>query len=137
MTLDEQFILHEGLRLHAYTCPAGYTTIGVGRNLDSTGISREEALLLLHNDIARIQKELKENLPYYTSLDEVRQRVLLDMVYNMGIHRFLRFQKMLAALAKQDYVQTSREMLKSMWAKQVGERAIRLARWMRLGVIGV
>ena len=29
-SLEDQLILHEGLRLEVYKCPAGYWTIGVG-----------------------------------------------------------------------------------------------------------
>src|SRR5690606_41754285 len=41
-SLKDQLILHEGLRLRVYTCPANKKTIGVGRNLEDVGLSPEE-----------------------------------------------------------------------------------------------
>ncbi|HHX10519.1 MAG TPA: lysozyme, partial [Firmicutes bacterium] len=41
-TIEEQLILHEGLRLEVYKCPAGYWTIGVGRNLEGKPLKKEE-----------------------------------------------------------------------------------------------
>ena len=57
MTLKDQLIKHEGLRKKVYTCPAGKLTIGVGRNLEDRGITEEEALLMLDNDIAQVKGE--------------------------------------------------------------------------------
>ena len=42
-TIEEQLILHEGLRLKPYRDTVGKLTIGVGRNLDDVGITRAEA----------------------------------------------------------------------------------------------
>ena len=38
----ERLIVHEGLRLKPYKCPAGYLTIGVGRNVETNPITEEE-----------------------------------------------------------------------------------------------
>ncbi|MFD2234837.1 glycoside hydrolase family protein, partial [Phaeospirillum tilakii] len=51
-TLRADLIRDESLRLKPYRCPAGKLTIGIGRNLDDVGISREEAETLLDHDIA-------------------------------------------------------------------------------------
>ena len=54
MNLDamrEMLIANEGLSLKVYKCTAGANSIGVGRNLDSRGISEDEAMLMLNNDI--------------------------------------------------------------------------------------
>ena len=47
---SDLILKNEGIRLHPYLCPAGYLTIGVGRNLDSIGITRAEAFYLLDNE---------------------------------------------------------------------------------------
>jgi len=52
------------LRLKPYRDSVGKLTIGVGRNLDDVGISAEEADVLLANDIAKAQAELKQALPW-------------------------------------------------------------------------
>lgn len=45
-------IRHDGLRLKPYRDTRNKLTIGVGRNLDDVGITREEALMLPNNEIA-------------------------------------------------------------------------------------
>lgn len=130
--IEEQLILHEGLRLKPYKCPAGYLTIGVGRNLETKGISREEALFLLRNDIKEIERALSK-YDWYMKLDPIRQKVLIDMCFNLGLAGLLQFRRMITALISGDYETAADEMLASKWAKQVGARAQRLARMMRTG----
>lgn len=131
--LWEQLVHHEGLRLKPYRCSAGKLTIGVGRNLEDVGLTEEEALLLLGNDISRVITELDQNIPAFSSLDEIRKRVLVDMGFNLGINRLMKFRRMLAALETGDWSQTAVEMMDSRWARQVGSRAERLKLMMETG----
>ena len=131
--LWEQLVHHEGLRLKPYRCSAGKLTIGVGRNLEDVGLTEEEALLLLGNDISRVITELDQNIPAFSSLDEIRKRVLVDMGFNLGISRLLKFHRMLAALEAGDWSQAAVEMMDSRWARQVGSRAERLKLMMETG----
>lgn len=129
--LVEQLTLHEGLRLKPYRCTAGKLTIGIGRNLEDRGITTEEAMYLLQNDINSIWLQLANRLPYFLNLSEVRQRVLIDMAFNLGIEGLLAFRKTLAHVAAGRYAEAATEMLDSRWADQVGERSRRLSRMMR------
>ena len=128
-----QLRLHEGERLKPYRCTAGKLTIGVGRNLEDRGISAEESAMLLANDIAAMERELQHALPWAATLDEVRQRVLLDMAFNLGIVGLLAFKRTLGAIAAGQYQQAATMMLDSKWARQVGQRAERLSRMMATG----
>lgn len=128
-----QLRLHEGERLKPYRCTAGKLTIGVGRNLEDRGISREESAMLLANDIANEERELLRALPWVAKLDEVRQRVLLDMSFNLGIVGLLGFKNTLATIQAGEYQRGAAMMLDSKWAGQVGARAERLARMMATG----
>ncbi len=127
MTLLDQLTRDEGLRLKPYKDSVGKLTIGVGRNLDDVGISRDEALLLLANDIQNAKDRIEQELPWAGNLDEVRLAALVNMVFNMGIGGVMQFHKFLAALAAGDFKTASTEMLSSHWAEQVGPRAQRLA----------
>lgn len=124
--LEKMLILHEGLKLKVYKCPAGYLTVGVGRNLEGRGITREEAIHLLRNDIETSRKELTTSFPWFKELDKTRQDALIDMNF-MGINKFKQFKLMIAAFEAKDYVRAAKEMLDSAWAKQVGARSKRLA----------
>lgn len=130
--LSDQLKRHEGVELKPYVCPAGYLTIGVGRNIQDNGISMEEAEILLLNDIDRCWMQAK-TLPGWDSMNEARRAVLVNMVFNMGLPRVQGFKKMLAALEDEDYAAATREMLDSRWARQVGDRATELAEQMAYG----
>ena len=132
--LRQQLTLHEGVRLKPYTCPAGYLTIGVGRNLEGKGISADEAAMLLDNDITDVIRQLSRALPGFMDLDPVRQRALVDMGF-MGVGSLLKFRKMLAALWAKDYAEAARQALDSKWARQVGpHRAGRVAAMLETGI---
>ena len=131
--MTRQLRLHEGERLKPYRCTAGKLTIGVGRNLEDRGISREESAMLLANDIVNEERELLRALPWVATLDEVRQRVLLDMSFNLGLVGLLAFKNTLAAIEAGEYQRAASMMLDSRWAKQVGQRAERLSRMMATG----
>jgi lysozyme len=131
--LRQSLILHEGLELKPYKCAGGALTIGIGRNLDSVGISSDEAMMLLDNDLDRCIDELGRRLPSWRLHDEVRQNVLIEMVFNLGMPRFLTFRRMIQALKRYDYSSAANEMLDSRWSRQVGQRSRTLAQMMRTG----
>jgi lysozyme len=133
MTITEQLIADEGLRLRPYRCPAGKLTIGVGRNLEDTGITKAEALLMLENDIRSCGDRLK-GLPWFSCLNLVRQEVLINMAFNLGIGGLMGFPRMMAALERGQYALAAQEMIESKWATQVPQRARRLAEEMVSGV---
>ena len=124
---------HEAISLYPYRCPVGKLTIGCGRNIDDLGISRDEALYMLDNDIRRVRLELEKAVPSYLALSDRRQAALIDMCFNLGLSRFLRFKKFLAAIEARDYAEAAAEMLASRWAEQVGKRAVTLAKMIKEG----
>ena len=133
VALLDRIARHEGYRRHSYICPAGARTIGYGRNLDSIGVSEEEALVLLENDMARTALELDKAAPWWRLLPEGPRETIHEMAFNMGVPRLMGFAKALDAARRQDWAVAAREMLDSRWAEQVGVRAITLADVMRKG----
>ena len=131
--LEDQLIDHEGLELKPYQCTADKLTIGVGRNIEDRGITEDEARYLLKNDIKIVEDELLEKKPVVAGLDAVRQRVLVDMGFNLGIPTLLKFQNMWAAIEEEDFETAADEAMDSRWAKQVGRRAERLCQAMATG----
>lgn len=55
------------------------------------------------------------------------------MIFNVGKPRLLGFKLMLAAVDSGDYEEAAKQMIESVWARQVGQRAVRLAAMMRSG----
>lgn len=123
----------EGLRLKPYRDTVGKWTIGYGRNLTDTGISREEAEAMLDHDIDSHVRGLFARHPWIADADPVRQAVLANMAFNLGVPGLSKFVKTLEACQRRDYVTAAKRMLASKWASQVGARARRLARQMETG----
>lgn len=137
--LIEQLRLHEGERRKPYRDTVGKLTIGIGRNLDDKGLRRDEIEYLLANDIADARADLDRYLPWWRGLDPVRQRVLIDMMFNMGAGSpsrggLLSFVNTLSEIRRGNYAFAADMMLASKWAGQVGRRAVRLATMMRTGL---
>lgn len=127
-----QLMRHESVELKPYTDSVGKLTIGCGRNLTDKGISHDEAMFLLENDLNSTLADCG-TFPWFAGLDPVRQRVVADMAFNLGLPKLRRFRQTLAAVARGDYGAAAAGMLDSQWAKQVGQRATRLAEMMRSG----
>ncbi len=133
LKLRAQLVAHEGKKSKVYKDSLGIETIGVGRNLRDKGLSDDEILYLLDNDINECLTDLKDFLPYFEDLDNTRQHVLLDMRFNLGPTRFRGFKNMLKAVKESRFKDASDAMLVSKWAKQVKGRAKRLAQMMLTG----
>ena len=131
--LYEQLKLHEGKKNKPYKDTVGKLTIGIGRNLDDRGITEEEIVFLFGTDVALVEKELDKNFKWWRDMSEVRQRVLVDMCFNLGITKLLTFKNTLEAMRTKRYEDAASGMLNSLWAKQVKGRARRLANMMRTG----
>ena len=128
--LMEQLKRHEGVETHVYRCSVGKYTIGGGRNIDpdgGIGLLENEIDILLHNDIIRCERELRANFKWYDDLDDPRQDAMINICFNLGITRLLKFRKALAHMKNEDYHMAALEFLDSRWAKQVGRRATELA----------
>ena len=151
--LVKMVALHEGIVLNVYQDHLGINTVGIGRNLDDRGITdgellfmnktiddvydngltEEEAYYLCMNDIAIVEKELLDSKPIVNQLKDVRQMVLVDMAFNMGVPRLRLFKNMWMAIEKVNYPLACEEMIDSRWSSQVGNRAMKLSLAMKNG----
>ena len=111
---------------------SGLTPDQVISILKERGVTKDEALFLLANDIEDAIKDLS-NFDWFEDLDPVRKKVVIDMRYNLGPTRFRGFKKMIAALARGDYKAAAAEMVDSRWYHEVGNRSKRLVKMMETG----
>lgn len=125
--LKEDLKRDEGETKFPYYDAVGKITIGVGRNLTDRGLSEAEVRALLDNDVWIVFRELDRAIEGWRSYPEPVARGLANMAFNLGIPRLMKFEKMLAALARGDYTGAADEALNSIWARQVRERASRIA----------
>ena len=127
---------HEGVETHAYKCSANKTTIGVGRNIDKNGgigLSQKEIDYLLASDVERVDAELSQAFNWYDDLNDPRKDAMMDMCFNMGLPRLSKFKKSLAAMSNRHYEIAAVELLDSLWARQVGQRAVTISEIIRTG----
>lgn len=158
--LVAELVRDEGEKLRVYRCSQGKRTIGVGRNLDRrdndgrltgitpaeqrtlgltvgicalTGITPAQSRALLANDIDAAERALDRRWPWWRAMNAPRQRVLLNMCFNMGAANLAEFVQALARMQEGEFGRAASAMLASLWATQVGARSIRLATMMRTG----
>ena len=146
--LIQQLKRHEGFRSRVYKCTAGHNTIGYGYNLDANplkltnyelvkfrneGIEQNVAEWLLIRMADKCTGELASSLNWFESLDHVRQCVLINMCFNLGLKGLLGFKNTLAMVSVGEYEEAAKNMLKSKWAEQVKTRAVELSEQMRTG----
>lgn len=131
--LIQDLIRDEGERLKPYKDTVGKMTIGVGRNLDDVGISQSESRTLLENDIGRVCADLDANLKGWREWTDNRQRAIANMCFNMGWPKLSKFQDMLANMKAGHWDLAALDAMDSLWAKQVGERAKRIAALIKEG----
>lgn len=127
----------EGFRACAYKDHLGYWTIGIGTLIDARkggGISKEAAYFMVGEKIASIEDGFDRYIPWWRTLNDVRQRVLISMAYQMGVSGVLKFKNTLKKIQSGDYDGAKAGMLNSLWAKQTPARARRLANRMATGV---
>lgn len=132
LILKNMLIREEGFSQFPYNDTKGILTIGIGRNLETNGISMGEALFMLDNDINSAIAFLNNQFSFFNKLDAIRQIVLVDMAFNLK-NKLLGFVNTLQAIERGDYKTAASEMLNSDWSKQVGNRAIRLSKMMESG----
>lgn len=122
--IKKRLIDFEGLILKSYTCPTGYTSVGVGRNLETNGITEEEAMYLLNNDITNVIKDLDKHWIIWRKLPITAQYVCIDVVFNMGINTWMSFRMTRSYMELNEWEKAGDELLNSKYAEQVGRRAI-------------
>ena len=124
--LKEQLIIDKGFELFPYRCTAGKLTIGVGRNIQDVGISKEEAEHLLENDIMKSIIDLKKIFENFENLPENVQYVLTNMRFQLGAGTFRKFKNFIKAIKAESFNEAARQMIDSRWYRQVPNRANRL-----------
>jgi lysozyme len=131
----------EGVRYVPYADTKDIPTTGVGHNLQASPLpagwtyplTDDQVNQLLMSDLANVFSDLNRDLPWWTDLNDVRQRVIANMMFNLGSNKLLGFKNTLAAMRQGRYDDAAAGMLNSAWASQVGARAQRLAQMMRSG----
>jgi len=140
--LISELRIDEGVRYEPYNDSLGIPTVGVGHNLQAAPLpdvwayplNDDEVNQLLTEDLQTVFTSLDNNLQWWTDLNNVRQRVLANMCFQMGIGGLLGFRNTLIFIRQGQYSAAASGMLNSKWADQTPARAQRLATMMSTGV---
>ena len=141
--LEHDIARDEGLRLRAYRCTAGHLTIGYGHKLTPieiksglTEISAARAGELLHQDIGFALAGCNKifGRERFDSFSDLRQRALVNMVYQMGTDGVMKFRRMVDSIMHDDWSSAYVHALDSKWAREDSpNRARRVAAMLRKG----
>lgn len=143
---EEELENDEGFRRVPYKDTKGIWTNGVGCNLASHKLlgkdgkplsmdpwSDAEIFQHLDEDIASAWSEIDKHIPWVRRMDQIRSRVVLNMMFNMGWPVLSQFKNTLRYMQVGLYGEAADGMANSLWAKQVKGRATRLIARMRTG----
>ena len=125
----EMLRLHEGVKTHVYTDHLGYETIGVGRCIRKNvglGLSDDEINYLLSNDVSRVTAELGR-FKWFPELNEARRDAMINLCFQLGLTKLLKFKNFLASMQEGDYEAASTHLLDSLYARQTPARADEVA----------
>lgn len=145
--LKKELVRDEGIKLLSYRDTEGNWTVGVGHLLSLRNTPRprideltmDEAMAFLDLDIRKAERTATDIFPMWKELDPVRQRVVINMAFNLG-NRLSGFKNFLAsmklAVVNRDprlFEEAALHMMNSKWAIQVKGRADRLVSMMKTG----
>lgn len=127
--LIKQIKEHEGLVLKPYKCPAGRLTIGYGHNIEDNGLSKTACEFILFEDIEEAERNLYAifGRELYESLKNIQKIALIDMMFNLGIIKFLTFKKFIKAVKDKDWNKASEEVINSRAYEQNKRRYKKIA----------
>jgi lysozyme len=135
--LREQLKTDEGVEYEVYDDHLSYKTFGIGHLVKTTDeeygapvgtpVSEERVNSVFDEDVETYIDETKKVFGNLEDMPQEVQQVLVNMCFNMGAPRLSQFKKFIKAIHDEDWATASVEMLDSRWAKQVGDRAIRLS----------
>ena len=113
--LIKQIKEHEGLVLKPYKCPVGKLTIGYGHNLEDNGLSQSVCEYILIEDIEEAKKNLYAvfTKDFFDDLNDKQKIALIDMMFNLGLSRFLTFKKFILAVKQRNFDRASVEIIHS------------------------
>ena len=139
--LREELAADEGEVNEIYLDHLGYPTFGIGHLvLDSdpesglpvgTTIDNDRVVEAFESDIETVLSDCNKLYPDFNDLPEEAQRVIANMVFNMGRPRLSKFKGMKAGVDARDWNRAADEMVDSRWYRQVTNRADRLVERIR------
>ena len=139
--LRKELEIDEGRIDEIYTDHLGYPTFGIGHLVVEhdaeygkeigTYVSENRVIKVFEQDIETVLSDCNRLYEDFEDLPEEAQRVIANMMFNMGYTRLRKFKGMKSGVDARDWNQAADEMVDSRWYYQVINRANRLVERMR------
>lgn len=134
--LREEIEFDEGVVAKIYNDHLGYPTFGIGhliRDTDpeyglplDTPVSDKRIEEAFQQDMLSVESDCVRMFGDFRELPEEAQRVIANMMFNLGFTRLNKFNNFKAAIRDRDWKRAGVEGRDSLWYKQVPKRAERL-----------
>ena len=127
--LEKELAFDEGKRLTPYKDSLGHWTVGIGHLITKReqvrSITEQECHQLFQRDLIIAERNLSQIFPEWEQLDDVRQRALINLSFNLGskLSQFIRF---LMFMRGRNFTSAGESLKSSRWYRQVGNRAHRI-----------
>ena len=139
--LREEIKYDEGSVNEIYLDHLGFATFGIGHLVTEwdeeygwevgTPVSEDRCNEVFDSDIQIVLSDCQHLYPDFNDLPEEVQRIIANMMFNMGRPRLSKFKGMKAGVDARDWNKAADEMVDSRWYRQVTNRAERLVERMR------
>ena len=140
--LEEELEIDEGCKYEIYLDHLGYHTFGIGHLITEddfeygwevgTSIDTFRVHDTFESDIETVLSDCTKLYEDFEDLPEEAQRVIANMMFNMGYTRLSKFKGMKRGVDARDWNTAADEMVDSRWYNQVTNRANRLVERMRI-----
>ena len=139
--LREEIKYDEGSVNEIYLDHLGLATFGIGHLVTEwdeeygweigTPVSEDRCNEVFDSDIQIVLADCEQLYPDFNELPEEVQRIIANMMFNMGRPRLSKFKGMKAGVDARDWNKAADEMVDSRWYRQVTNRAESLVERMR------
>jgi lysozyme len=139
--LRKELEADEGRIDEIYTDHLGYPTFGIGHLVVErdpeygkeigTYVPEYRVIKAFKQDIKTVLSDCNRLYEDFEDLPEEAQRVIANMMFNMGYTRLSKFRGMKRGVDARDWNDAADEMVDSRWYNQVTNRATRLVERMR------
>ena len=139
--LREEIKYDEGSVNKIYLDHLGLATFGIGHLVTEwdeeygwevgTPVSEDRCNEVFDSDIQVVLSDCEHLYPDFDDLPEEVQRIIANMMFNMGRPRLSKFKGMKRGVDAKDWNAAADEMVDSRWYRQVTKRADRLVERMR------
>ena len=118
----------EGFVEHVYNDSLGIPTIGYGFAIKDLILDEDLASEILVRKVRDLVARVDRKFGWFVTAPDIIKEVVVEMCFQLGLMGFSKFRLTISYLEKENYLEASKEMLDSKWAKQTPNRAKKLSK---------